>query len=487
LIRLRDFEDFLHDSPQEEWLTASTRKALGGEWFADQIRGMTDRLRQRDNASYSRLTPTSTVPLRDLAQQSLATMIGPLNETVVDFLGWCILHGKRLPVTVTPTREPCGIYHTCHNLSPEWLRHVMGVFYDKDQFSKAIGGRQFFPFENRDHFLHSLLVANLGWALMGIKVSPALVEMVRERVPARKRPWLVNISTLGDLMENLYRLRQPNFFPTDLSARTWLKCAWTAVAFWHDAGYDAATWHLLTSREFAHCRPLTAVKSGNVIGEALETVQLALASLLPTRMRSTIRNDLEAISRDCNAYCSIWRIDGCHLEDESQRYWGRLHALLSAFEFLRRFGSSPSVVDASSDVKSLAAAIAVHHEPRMAHDAKEATLVRELIDNPIGELLYFVDSISIVQRVKLDWASGPVADVSGRQAMISLSMDLNAMPIVVDQDTGDSLPLFFSGRSFERPAKRKKRALWGYIMEKPKPLRNEEACDLGRRCGPRPG
>ena len=490
----------LRNDPDEAWEAALKNLPLDGEWFKEEIENMSRNVYELDIFHGSRDGAAEEIAF-GLHSSSFQLLAGPLDETLRSFLFNCLKKHRNLPVTVPKnglSKEPCGMTISRHNLTPEFMRHFLGVFYDKKKWEKRTG-QKFFPFENRDHLVHSLLVAILGNIIMGVKVEPEDIKDVLEKIG-------INSSTADDLgpTDNLFNLMsiiyQKKFGLSPVNADAWLKKAWPAIAFWHDAGYDPATWFLLTAREFAHCQSLSFIND-NLCKEMKNNVLKSLYSNIKgedlfgdsneksVTTQAPFRQELEdylSYDRSPNdAYHLIWFIEGCHFQDSRTRYWGRFHALLSAYEFYKYFEQdNPDDRFSDSQIKHLTVAIMEHHEQKMNPDQTRAKMVEEFVRNPIGLLLCFADALAANQRVKLDWSEEAFyLGMSGRKGKLSFTMDLNADPLWINHTT--SRPKFFRGNRYKKRDVVAKKVLWGSIVEEKKLEMQKNDCsfrEFGRNC-----
>jgi len=390
-------------------------------------------------------------PPDDLAAGAFAVLGGTVSAALKDLLCACIKMRFELPSTRPKyggVAEPCGPTTTTHNLSPEWIRHFLGALYDKSQFAKSLQGREYFPFENRDHLVHSLTCALLGPVVLGLPPTPSLLAITPRLRIFRRRP-----TTVFDAIERFYRTDHPDWF-TNLGANTtagaWLKKAWIAASVWHDSGYDSATWYLLTAREFMHCHPVFSVQQAvsNSFRQTLIEVAAKLDGILYTPIQNAIGNACKHLDEGLPLYYVLWDFDGCADQDTTSRCWGRLHAILSAYEF---FMSRSRDERQRADIRHLVAAIAEHHE--QVHLRPKGSDMRqmqvEFRRNPMAALLALTDYLAGFHRVKMEAPSEFVAtDLAMGLGRITFDMDVNSDPLWVQQKEPGDLR-FFRGRKFE--------------------------------------
>ena len=468
--RTMNLDCLLRNSPDKAWQAALKNMPLNGEWLKKEMENMTEKVYKIPPYG-SRSGATGGIP-SEYRNSSFQLLAGPLDETLRSFLSNCFEKSIGLPVTVSRfglSNEPCGMAISRYNLTPELIRHFLGVFYDKKKWEKQTG-QKFFPFENRDHLVHSLLVAILGNLILGVKVEPEDIEGVLEelQISNSEADVLGPIDNLFNLMSITYHKK---FGLSPVNADNWLKKAWPAIAFWHDAGYDPATWFLLTAREFAHCRSLDHINEN--LGIEMKNIFKFLYSNVTNetwfnkndlykKLKLYSSNQLSDQSAPNDAYHLIWFIEGCHLQNPKSRYWGRFHALLSAYEFYKHYKWNGFT---DPEIKHLTVAIAEHHEQKMNPDQTRADMVKEFVRNPIGLLLCFADALATTQRVKLDWYEEAFYQgMSGRKGKLSFTMDLNTDPIYIKNHT-TSRPEFFHGNRYEEQEEAKK-VLWGSILKK---------------------
>lgn len=473
----------LRNNLDEAWQTALKNLPLGRQWLKKEIENMSRKVYELDISHGSRDGAAEEIAF-GLHSSSFQLLAGPLDKTLRSFLFNCIKKHRNLPVTASKnglSHEPCGMRIPRHNLTPEFMRHFLGVFYDKKKWEKRTG-QKFFPFENRDHLVHSLLVAILGNLILGVKVEQEDIESVLEKLQ-------ISSSEADDLgpIHNLFNLMSITYYkkfglnnPDDANA--WLKNAWPAIAFWHDAGYDSATWFLLTAREFAHCQSLSSIND-NLCKEMKNNVLKPLYSNIKDEdlfgdLNEKLKDYLSYDLSLNNAYHLIWFIEGYRIQNSKTRYWGRFHALLSAYEFYEHFKWSFS----DSEIKHLTVAIAEHHEQKMNPDQTRADMVKEFVRNPIGLLLCFADALATTQRVKLDWSDEAFyLGMSGRKGKLSFTMDLNADPLWIKHTT--SRPKFFRGNRYKERDVVAKKVLWGSIVEEKKLEIQKNGCSFEEKFG----
>ncbi len=237
----------------------------------------------------------------------------------------------------------------------------------------------------------------------------------------------------------------------------WVRYAWSILSLWHDAGYDAATLYLLTTREFSHLRLTERLmpSAQSVVRGAIESVVAELSNDLPGGFKRDLGADV--LDDAPGAYALSWLVDGWGVPSASS-YRGRWHAILSAYEFLAVL--SEVSAERRECFMPLAVAIAQHHEregyaagwPVDAQagevPASDAALARDLVQSPFGVLLRFIDSFGGFPRVSLKWpaatpANGTTPGIATGHA-IAFTVDVDHPPITIDATSG-SRPVFYRG------------------------------------------
>jgi hypothetical protein len=448
---------------EKSWEQATAHPPLDDSWLRDQLDRFSGTIKILGPIRGSRDYP----PFKDLAEGAFAIFGGKASASLKDLLKRCIELEFVLPSTrskIKGDNEPCGPIAIAHNLAPEWIRHFWGALYNKEEFTNTLGGREFFPFENRDHLVHSLNCSFLGQVCLGIPVSNRLKRQILSLENNRSSEPPTN---LFDALVQVYKAKHENWFQNntcDTIAETWLKKAWVAVSLWHDAGYDAATWYLLSSKEFMHCRTVALNEASlkNALLKILTCIQNGLRGTLCPSLSKEIRNAQIEIGKPRNRlYDVLWYLDGCYNHEASSRTWGRLHAVFSAYEFLFSFKSGDRQRE---DVKHLAAAIAEHHEQfHMSKDANEwDNLWKIFLRNPMASVLAFADYLAAFERTKVEEPSDFIgADIGLGTGRMSFDMNINSDPLWITHE-GSNLPLFFRGRriQFRKP---ERYSLWGII------------------------
>jgi hypothetical protein len=471
-----------------EWLRKGVEKFAR---ILEEKKGEKEKQRKREDVQDFGGREGSRLQSRlfDLSPGVPKVLAGPLNEEVERFIRACDpLTTIAIPAT-TPVRrgdrmvrEGCGRVHTSHNLSPEWLRHFMGALYDKEEFRKALDGREYYPFENQDHLVHSIFVFLFGHVVLGQEVDELATTCVYDSLPKGlvDKSVVTDCKTVCDLVQVILAARgliPPNTF-ADYDV-TWTRLAWSLIALWHDAGYDASTWYLLTTREFAHLNCLEPMpgKSQQQIKGIIDRIVNLLEDFLPTDF-SGLRLSSPNCDRVDEPYHLMWCVDRCGPEDE--RRWGRWHAILSAHEFLERLGWDMKKQDQWLGI--LGGAIAEHHEQQkrnIAHDDNtnghkvfpdDKRLAADFVRNPLGVVLQFVDDLSGVMRVKVEWPDNSNNGVSfrptGSEVTFSLKLSDDSVFLEPKADNNKRTAFYHaSDRNGNGSREARKVSLWGTIQK----------------------
>jgi len=486
---VQETEDYkkVFDWSDANWWTRIGGLRLDERGLRRQIGHFTNAVHTYEKLTFgsakSRLTDAKRKELKELTKIGRRVLAGRLFQPVAGFLHACVENDLALPSTVkriNGNAEPCGEKVSYCNIGPEWIRHFLGVLVDAGEFQK-ITAQKYNPFKSRDHFVHSLLVAAIGHAILAMRVDKPAKAAVAQRLGLSPTA-LSGVKCVGQLMAQVYSRKFPEIIGTDgFEAGDWLRRIWPAVALWHDAGYDTATWCLLSFREFAHCCSLqSVVRDGaeNVLWSCLRELQSVIGSDLP----KSIRDALDTPSTG-DGYKDMWNIDDHKTQDPKLLAWGRFHALFSAYEFIKRFGNSRPSTGLDPQIKHVAVAIAQHHEQVLHPGVSEGALTDEhmaesFVRNPIGSLLSFADALSGFSRVKVkvNWLDNLVNLSVGRLGKISFSLDFGGKPLRVRmQGTAPNgrpyfypdkfLHRFFPGKFLRSRMRLKKKALWGVLVE----------------------
>ena len=395
-----------------------------------------------------------------LSRLAMDVLFGALPEECQALVAACVASEAWLPLTVprlTGAMEPCGKVYSPWNIGPEYIRHFMGVLYDKDRFAEVLG-QEFFPFENRDHLVHSFLVVVMGLVLLSAPIDEEARTAVA-RVLGSHPDSLGHCLTVGALAEHVYALSR--MAPRGSSPAQWVRRAWPAVALWHDAGYDATTWNMLTWREFSHSFAVREALARINGVEVLERVRSFLgASLVPE-----VRESIERAASAGDGYSHFWCLEGCEVQHPNRRAWGRYHALFSAFEFMELLRCQESPDDETSEEerrRHLGAAIAHHHEQTQyaGRDGglTDGELAELFVASPIGCILAFADLMSGFGRTKV------VADNTGTGVPFKIKWKKD--PLYIWLPGTLSRPVFCLGAKPScGPMTVKLRALWGDFWE----------------------
>ncbi len=467
------FHEVIKWEDRKKW-TSEKPYPLGAPWLKKQIKRMTSKLNSPRYKNYG----TRSKVQDEAEKQGVKIYPEPvfdfltarLHDSVKEFLIACIKNYIDIPATphkhmAIPRvkKEPCGedlITSPC-NLGPEWLRHFLGVLYDREKFIEITSPNEYFPFENRDHFVHSILVAAIGQVVLSAPIDDAARQAVEDELRKFyvKPVDLYLMETVKDLTCLVYGNKYKDFFENEASIEPWVELAWPAMAFWHDSGYDAATWFLLTFREFSHCETLKdIVENTDIIWNPLRKLNRLIGEEVSGAIKELLRRNSKGVG-----YHDMWYIDGWK-EDKEKGSWGRCHALFSAYEFLTRFFSdSPPPIAAH-----LAVAIAEHHEQTDATLTEDSGLndrefARRFVRNPMGEILSFADDVSGFSRPKLENVT--IRKTKSGFGKISFSIDFNVHRLKISQPDGKRIQFFRGSKWEEAKMKTKKRALWGDFSE----------------------
>jgi len=479
LISWDDFHEVINWENGSKW-TMKSPYSIDVGWLKRQIKRMTSKLNRRRFENYGgrRLEQDEALKqgLNIFRKDAFDFLTAHLSSPLKDFLSACIdIH---IDIPATPFRqgsfprtkmEPCGkeiITSPC-NLGPEWLRHFLRALYDRKEFKEKTYPNKYFPFENRDHFVHSILVAAVGQLILSAPIDAAVKQSVKKELAYNfnKEVDLSWVDTVQDLMSEIYYCKFHGAFKNQSQVNDWVKQAWPAVAFWHDSGYDVATWFLLTFREFSHCEALKDIVKKN--GEMLWCLLDDLKRLLGDELYYSIDEFLDNIKSITDIeHHILWYLDAWKEETQEKKTWGRCHALFSSYEFLKRFffnRSSPLGVQ-------LAVAIAEHHEemdPTLSeeYEINDRDLARRFIRNPMGEILSFADAVSDFSRSEIRDMNSEDKKTSGGLGRISFTIDFNLHQISLWEPYGRRFQFFKGIKWDEARMKIKKRALWGDFCE----------------------
>jgi hypothetical protein len=256
---------------------------------------------------------------------------------------------------------------------------------------------------------------------------------------------------------------------------------------WHDAGYDAATWQLLTFREFSH---------SFILRKQLEQFNLArtalsgLGEILDDSLGKRVVSALEIPEQVATGYDCLWYADDCKIQGITKRAWGRFHAALSAIELSELLALDDNSVSNDKESKHLSTAVALHHEQVLIDDVVNGELDDKqlsilFVKNPLLSILQFADAMSGFARGKLKElhenpskdpiANGDKADGRNRGTdpsvgleQLQLSLDWSKEPVRIWLPDGASRAHFYRGKKESLDTNNmfvRVRALWGNFVE----------------------
>jgi hypothetical protein len=265
---------------------------------------------------------------------------------------------------------------------------------------------------------------------------------------------LKHAETVGTLAEHVYTVK--GMAPRGTSAAQWIKRVWPTVALWHDSGYDAATWSLLTWRVFSHSFAVkTALEARNVAVDVFEKVR----SFLDHELEAEIGNAILRSATADDGYRHFWCLEECHIQNSNKRPWGRYHALFSAFEFIELLRTREN----PEGLRHLGAAIAHHHEQSLyafpdAGNLTDEDVAKTFVTSPIGFILAFADLMSGFARTRLK--------SNNTHGGLGLEIDCDREPLFIWRPSGGTRFAFCRGiHPSKGPTTVKMRALWGDFLE----------------------
>ena len=441
----------------EHW--GKKRTEIAGTWLGDRLSEMTDLF--PISSFGTKAGVTAAFIRQQLDRQAIRLLSAFLDTEVFDFLGAAFdtLKPVLAPLMGT-TIEPCDIHENKSRtaiVSPEWLRHMLSALYNKEGMLIE-PNKDYFPFENRDHFVHPFLVASIGSVLLHTELDSDAMAAIRFEF--RRRHWRQSTLDAGskiiDVTAAIFRNKGCVIGHADMLDR--IRRLWTRTALWHDVGYDFSLWCLITVRELSYCEAIKSVKVGEIIIDVCNKVASELRWQINDK--KALSNALKAVRNNVKPYHMLWLLDGCR-QRNARRCWGRTHAVFSAYEYLSRFGG-----DTDNDNKILsrfaAAAVAEHHEFDDC-EVDDKQLAKRFARNPISELLRFTDVISGFHRVKVDFSRAEVrASLFSGEGRVSFSFEMNEKPLLISRE-GTRLT-FRKGRKRAQEVIKAK-SLWGSYVE----------------------
>lgn len=484
ILSWEDFEKVIDWNKQKNWFSNKPHK-LDRDWLQSQIERMISSLKSAPNFEEygSRVSAHEKARklhiLDEFTEAARELLTSRLPKTMGDFLSLCIEQMIDLPSTIHKYAGGTELFHKngqnipiiisrC-NLGPEWIRHFMGVLYDKDFWEKSTR-RKYNPFRNRDHHIHSILVAAIGQVILSMPVDERGIRAVEKELETDEGA-LESVDTVEELAAEIYSRKYSKLL-RKMQPDDWIRQVWPAVAFWHDCGYDTATWCLLTFREFAHCTMLKNIlKPPQIIWETLEELKTRIGSELSERMKLALDKDSTG-----DGYHDLWCIEEYGIEDASLRPWGRVHALFSASEFFERFQNDSYGQDNKDEISHLAVAIAEHHEPEN-EDAKnpqgltDDVLAKRFVENPIRGILSFADALSGFARAEVRRLKVPPI----KFGKIQFSINFNTEPLMMwkpKRGEETRIQFFRKGRWERKNMKQIRKSLWADFKENKRKVDN---------------
>ena len=286
ILSWEDIEKVIDWTKQKTWFSNKPHK-LDRNWLQCQIERMISSLKSAPGFDeYGSLASAQEKASKlrifgDLTEAGRELLTSRFPKTVGDFLSLCIERKIDLPSTIPKYAGKTELFHensknkhmkisSC-NLGPEWIRHFMGVLYDKDSWEKGTG-QKYNPFRNRDHHIHSILVAAIGQVILSMPIDERGIRAVEKELELDVGD-LKLVDTVEELATEIYSRKYSKLL-RKMQPEAWIRQVWPAVAFWHDCGYDTATWCLLTFREFVHCTMLRNIlKEPQIIWETLDELK----------------------------------------------------------------------------------------------------------------------------------------------------------------------------------------------------------------------
>jgi len=482
------------------WTTNSPKK-LTIDWFRKNLKVITESVKQiidsidrihGRSAGNARIAREQGKSLTAVANQLL---LGTFPKLFLDFMCACKEYEIWLPSTLERgigCNEPCGeeAIVSPFNLGPEWIRYFMSVLYRKNYF-KDKTRQNFFPFQNSDHLIHSVLVLLMGEVLFDVLIDDAAKEAVATILGDCDTRDIKKVKTLKDLMVYVYdSSHHSGLIASDTSVEDWLQKVWPLVALWHDVGYEAATWQLLTFREFSHSFAIKDLLGDfDIVSKIIRHLEKNLDLNFCPQFQQVF-NCPEDVR---TGYDRLWYTEGCQIQGVTKRAWGRLHALLSAFELSRVLKCEPENV-----VKHLSTAVALHHERFFIDDIEcgeleDEQLAKVFVKNPILCLLQFADEMSGFARAKVvEMNKGVNAETKDGDEeryfdQIRFKVEWNKDPVCIWLPNEKTRPRFYKGDLEDSISQNsmmvKIRSLWGELMYDARYKRIDKCPRLNCRMG----
>lgn len=329
-------------------------------------------------------------------------------------------------------------------LNAEWIRHMNSLFFQKSKDDSET----FFPYEYQDHICHSFVVTLLGKIFF---TSVCLHEYVLKAIISS----LNDNNSRDDKFKEYFQYYEKKGTDTDINERMvrflkkknlcivinfiyfvkgiinindteitsdWSKHAWEYIGLWHDSGYDNYTFSFLLEDSFNHNKAIAHLPESffNCLYEIQKTVIDNLGSLSKDYKNDFIAAEKYSRKNGKNIGAFIKRF-----EINTNKNYGRAHALFAGFEFLSRYDALSDRKQmygnlTSDQLNAIAYAIVEHHEKDSSFKNKfdlikvdspndEKNQVNQTVEsftrNPFGHLLRLCDSIAGFARVDIDWSS----------------------------------------------------------------------------------
>lgn len=306
------------------------------------------------------------------------------------------------------------------NLTPEWIRHSLDLWYDKDKFPNA-GPESYYPFKYKDHIAHPIMVWLLGHLLLDNYQfdTDALAAICNVTKSSEEynvtRDEIFSTDSIADVVYVLWNNHNPSFTNessgtfnlslSDISYKEKVMFAWQDISLWHDAGYDTMYWFYLNAFESSH---LSQYKP-EYFTEAFKNILTNLTNLISNagvRAFAPLKEDLNKISSSLKSKANpleiIYAIDDSTQSDANKRKWGRTHAIISAHEY---YYHHQYIRNHLFDLTLPVLAIAEHHEPILSEKENSDDLnnATEFVRNPFASILRWADELAHFPRLKIKW------------------------------------------------------------------------------------
>lgn len=408
------------------WQELLTNGRLDSKWFGTIIAKLSDHHRYEKDQEWlgNRDSLMEESLSSHVHKEALQFVFGPYSKHLVDLVTWMRItrsaEGIPFSPLVSPKRTgartpnlppPARSFVYPFNVTPEWIRQGLNAWHN-EAIHKKRTNQKYFPFKYRDHLIHPITVWLVGHLLLqNYRMPPWALRHIREAVAGNSKllkieKYLEEDLDLCDIIAMIWQQKVlsdggvSGGEVSNITSRDVL-LAWQDVALWHDAGYDSLFWCLTNAVEFSHCR---IYEPCEVTARIVKCCNVLLTQLPLNDIPQKLKEKLEQVTGPLKAidpYHLVWEIDESQTDDPSSRVWGRSHATLSAYEFIKQHRKAKP---ACYPMTLPSLAIAEHHEVFYRGD-DQSKLATEFVRSPFGCVLRWADQLAMIPRLKLEWIS----------------------------------------------------------------------------------